>query len=636
MARTFISHRLSIRHRIFGGFGLLIAVFLVAVAISLRGLAHVDQEADASYSSSLVAEHVADFVSKAVEAQKSVLRYAVSENDADLVAARKALSEFAEGARVLKETSAGWKSGVSAVSSAVEAESKYQAASADTIQTIAGRRTATSQFNKEITALRTIGSAIPAALLRENAAPETVTTAIRLLEAVQVASAAASRFLASRNPADAAAAQTELDALQAAIESLQGSTANSKRVQRFLAAAAEPLEHTKEALNLLISTNEGFIRLSAERKAVGDTLQSRLKQIREISESERKGALASMRDISSASWRLGLAASALSLCLGALLAWLIGSSIITALGRISMSVCQLAGGNLSVEIPHRGEHTELGIMADGLQVLKDALIAFEEKAFALTKHLSDASEQMQWTANSMSTTAEQTASQIVTVENAAGQTSASVRQVAAVTAELSNSIREIASEVKESTRIVDRIVTNAEQTSNIVKTLGFRRQPDWGYRRAHQQCGETNRPARIERHHRGRARRRGWQGLRRCGGRGQGIGWANHKGDGANYRPNLRNPGRHRESGKRNSGNFPENFRNVRHLQQCDDLHRRAGRGNPEDCAKRSGRGGRHNPVQRPCQRGASDRRRNGNSRIQGARGGAGTGPAFRQPWECR
>ena len=471
MAWTFINHRLSIRHRIFGGFGLLIAVFLVAVAILLRGQAHVDQEADAVSSSSLVAEHVADFVSTAVEAQKSVLRYAVSENDADLAATRKALSEFTEGARVLEETSAGWKSGVSAVSSALEAGSKYQAASADTIQTIAGRRTATSQFNKEITALRTIGSAIPAALLRENAAPETVTTAIRLLEAVQVASAAASRFLASRNPADAAAAQTELDALQAAIQSLQGSTANSKRVQRFLTAAAEPLERTKEALNLLISTNEGFIRLSAERKAVGDRLQSRLKQIREISELERKGALASMRDISSASWRLGLGASTLALCLGALLAWLIGSSIITALGRISMSVCQLAGGNLSVDIPHRGEHTELGIMADGLQVLKDALIAFEERASALTQHLSDASEQMERTANSMSTTAEQTASQIVTVESAAGQTSASVRQVAAVTAKLSVSIREIASEVKKLTRIVHRIVTDAERTSDIVKTL---------------------------------------------------------------------------------------------------------------------------------------------------------------------
>ena len=146
MAWTSISHRLSIRPRIFGGFGLLIAVFLVAVAISLTGQAHVDQEADAVSSSSLVAEHVADFVAKAVETQKSVLRYAVSENDADLAETQKALSEFAEGAHVLKATSVDWKSGVSAVSSALEAGLKYQAASADTIQIIAGRREAASQF----------------------------------------------------------------------------------------------------------------------------------------------------------------------------------------------------------------------------------------------------------------------------------------------------------------------------------------------------------------------------------------------------------------------------------------------------------------------------------------------------------
>ena len=407
MARTFVNYRLSIRSRIFGGFGLLIAVFLVAVAISLRGLAHVDREADVLYSSSLVAERVEDFVTKAIDAQRNVLRYAASENDADLAEARKSLSEFAEGGRTLQDSSAGWKSGVSAVASAVEAESKYQAASANTIETIAGRRAATAQFNKDITELRTIASAIPAALLREGAAPETVTTAIRLLEAVQVASAAAGRFLASRNPADAAASKSELDALQAAIENLKGSAANSKRVQRFLAAAAEPLEHTKEALTLLISTNENFIRLAAERKNLGNALQSRLKQVREISESERNGALASMRDISSESWRLGLSASGLSLCLGALLAWLIGSSIITALGRIGMSIRHLSGGNFSAEIPHRGEKTEIGVMADGLQVLKDALIAFEERAFALTKQLSNASEQMQRTANSMSAIAEQ-------------------------------------------------------------------------------------------------------------------------------------------------------------------------------------------------------------------------------------
>ena len=35
----------------------------------------------------------------------------------------------------------------------------------------------------------------------------------------------------------------------------------------------------------------------------------------------------------------------------------------------------LGQGDLSVEIPHRGEKTEIGLMADALQVFKEALIA---------------------------------------------------------------------------------------------------------------------------------------------------------------------------------------------------------------------------------------------------------------------
>ncbi len=389
MAWAFISRRLSIRRKIFGGFGLLIAVFLVAVAISLSGQARVDQESDTLYGSSLMAEHVADFVARANDAQNSVLRYAVSENDADLAAAQKTLSAFDEGARVLEEASAGWKSGQAAVSSAAEAESHYQAASAGTIQAIAARREAASQFNKEITALRTIGSAISATLLRENAAPETVTTAVRLVEAVQVASAAAKSFLASRNPTDADAAQTELAALQAAIQSLQGSTTNSKRVQRFLAAAAEPLDHTKQALSLLISANDSFVRLSAERKAVGETLQGRLKEIREISEQERKAALASMRDISSSSWRLGLIASTLALCLGALLARLIGRSILSGLALANAAIKAVAKGDFSKDIDQsrKDEIGELlGHTAEMRQVLNAFLAAQSELARQHNEH----------------------------------------------------------------------------------------------------------------------------------------------------------------------------------------------------------------------------------------------------------
>ena len=36
---------------------------------------------------------------------------------------------------------------------------------------------------------------------------------------------------------------------------------------------------------------------------------------------------------------------------------------------------KLSAGDLSADVPHQGEHTEIGKMADTLQVFKDALIA---------------------------------------------------------------------------------------------------------------------------------------------------------------------------------------------------------------------------------------------------------------------
>ena len=49
----------------------------------------------------------------------------------------------------------------------------------------------------------------------------------------------------------------------------------------------------------------------------------------------------------------------------------------------------LGQGDLSVDIPHRGEKTEIGLMADALQVFKEALIAKKaaDEAAACRDHL---------------------------------------------------------------------------------------------------------------------------------------------------------------------------------------------------------------------------------------------------------
>jgi methyl-accepting chemotaxis protein len=490
--------RLSVRQRVFGGFALVICVFLAAVGISLRGVAVVDEQSTAVARSTAMAEQITALADQADEAQMGVLRYALSENDTDLQATRQALSQFAQTAGSMKAVMAESREFAGA-EEIFAAQEHYQAAADGSIRAIIARRAGAVEFVKETTELRTIVSAIPGALLRENAPPDAASTALRLVEAFHAGNTAAARFLASRNPADASTARNEFDTFKGVAEGLKSTSPDNRRVQRFLAALTDPLERAKQALDKLITSSEEFVRFSGQRAAAGQDLRVGLDKVRQAGAARQGAALDTMRATSGNSWRLGLIAAGLSLVLGLLLGWLIGRSIISSLGRITTSMRQLASGDLSTVVPHRGEHTEIGTMADAVQIFKDALIAkkdadekaageiearlrrnqrreeltrtFERNISGLTQSLSDAASQLERTAGSMQSVAAQTTSQSATVQDAAGQTSNNVQQVAAATEQLSASIREIASQVSQSARMAEQIVADTERTNATVRRL---------------------------------------------------------------------------------------------------------------------------------------------------------------------
>jgi methyl-accepting chemotaxis protein len=181
------------------------------------------------------------------------------------------------------------------------------------------------------------------------------------------------------------------------------------------------------------------------------------------------------------------------------IAFLIIRAITKGIASLTSPMSKLADGDLSVGIPMRGEKTELGTIADAVQVFKEAMIAkqaadeaaaaenaakmrraqvldeltkrFEANVSALTQGLASAATEMEATAQSMTAVANQTTNQSVTVASAAEQTSANVQTVAAATEELSISIREIASQVSQSSRIADRAVQGAQRTNGTVQEL---------------------------------------------------------------------------------------------------------------------------------------------------------------------
>jgi methyl-accepting chemotaxis protein len=159
----------------------------------------------------------------------------------------------------------------------------------------------------------------------------------------------------------------------------------------------------------------------------------------------------------------------------------------------------LGQGDLSVEIPHRGEKTEIGLMADALQVFKEALIAkkaadeaaardaetkiergrrvdgitreFEHMIGEIVQTVSSASSQLESSAGTLSLTAVRSRELATTVAAASEEASTNVQSVATATEELSSSVNEISRQVQESARMAGEAVVQARTTTERVSEL---------------------------------------------------------------------------------------------------------------------------------------------------------------------
>uniref|UniRef100_UPI001E4712D6 methyl-accepting chemotaxis protein n=1 Tax=Microvirga roseola TaxID=2883126 RepID=UPI001E4712D6 len=198
-------------------------------------------------------------------------------------------------------------------------------------------------------------------------------------------------------------------------------------------------------------------------------------------------------------WLLVVSAAIGVLAALGLIAAIVVYGITRPLSGITSAMGRLASGDLAVNVTGAERRDEVGQLARALQVFKDNAIEarrlaaeqeaeneakmrraqmldqltreFEANVSALTHGLSSAATEMESTAQSMRSVADQTTGQSVQVASAAEQTSANVQTVAAATEELSISIREIASQVGQSSQIAERAVADAQRTNVTVQAL---------------------------------------------------------------------------------------------------------------------------------------------------------------------
>jgi len=161
----------------------------------------------------------------------------------------------------------------------------------------------------------------------------------------------------------------------------------------------------------------------------------------------------------------------------------------------------LGEGDLSAEVPHRGEKTEIGSMADALQIFKEALIAkkaadeaaaadaeakiergrrvdaitrkFEAMIGEVVGTVSSASTELEASASTLTSTARRGQELATVVAAASEEASTNVQAVASASEELSSSITEISRRVQDSARMAAEAVEQAARTNARVNELSL-------------------------------------------------------------------------------------------------------------------------------------------------------------------
>jgi methyl-accepting chemotaxis protein len=182
-----------------------------------------------------------------------------------------------------------------------------------------------------------------------------------------------------------------------------------------------------------------------------------------------------------------------------LLALVLGRAISQPIVAMSKAAVRIADKEYDAEIPSLGRGGELGQMAASIDVLRQQSMradqlaeeqkriaqeneqrsqhlrslaqAFDRNVTGVVEAVTSATAELQLTASTMSSTAEQGTSRATAVAAAAEQAATNVQTVAAAAEELGASIGEIGRQVTRSSTMAHRAVADAERTNDVVRSV---------------------------------------------------------------------------------------------------------------------------------------------------------------------
>jgi methyl-accepting chemotaxis protein len=491
--------RLSILQRVSGGMCVILLLLAALSFSSWRTVTRIYDEADAVSSSVAETAAATQLSARVGETRSQVTQYALSENDRDLRAAQHSLNQLPEEIASVTESYAAIGPDNKVVDELRRLADQYRDTVKGTIDAVNARRDDGTALVQSATELSTTVAAIVEALSHDASNVSALDDAIRLMEAFHSSNESATRFLASRNPADSDTTRVDMQAMSHALQALQARNIDNHRVQRFLNSMAEPVKRYESAVEGLITATNRFARAAADRNTAAAALIDATDQIRFAATEIQLGAVGGMMLTVTSARRLVYIASTLAIIAGLVLALVIGRGIARPIQQITAVMRKLADGTIDVVIPHVGRGNEIGAMAEAVRVFRNNKIEahrllteneverqnkeqrarnlealnkhFESTAAALTSTLASAAAGLKQSAEAMFATTEQASQRSGTVKAAAQQASANIETVASATDELSVSIDAISDSAARSSALSTRTTEGAHRTNQAVQAL---------------------------------------------------------------------------------------------------------------------------------------------------------------------
>jgi methyl-accepting chemotaxis protein len=266
------------------------------------------------------------------------------------------------------------------------------------------------------------------------------------------------------------------------------------------AAWVEYLDGVKQVLVLSRKNEDNEARtLHAKASLAGVKSDEILQKDIDLNNKGADGAAVNAASSYASAMKMVIVSLTLAMVIGIGAAVLLVRDVSAGIKSIVTPMQALGAGDLTAIVPHQGETTEIGGMADSLQVFKEALIAkkaadetasldaeekirrgervnaitraFEDLIGEIVETVSSASTELEASAATLTSTAKRSQELTVVVAAASEEASTNVQSVASATEEMAASVNEISRQVQESSNIANQAVSQARVTNDRVGEL---------------------------------------------------------------------------------------------------------------------------------------------------------------------